>query len=157
VEREVSEDMTMIIRALHQSPELVTFTRDSVLSDDARHRVLESLFKGRVHEMTWTFLQFLESKRRLHVMGKIGASFQELDDKRRGVIHGEMSSSAPVDASALEAMASRFSALLGKTVLLRAKDDPSLLGGCRVQVGDIVYDFSLAARLRMAHRVLAGT
>jgi F-type H+-transporting ATPase subunit delta len=46
--------------------------------------------------------------------------------------------------------------LYGRTVGLQVTVDPSLLGGLIVQVGDEVIDGSIAHRLEVAHRRLAG-
>jgi F0F1-type ATP synthase delta subunit len=41
-----------------------------------------------------------------------------------------------------------------KQLILETEENPELLGGCRLQVGDTVYDFSLAARLRMIRQTM---
>ena len=46
--------------------------------------------------------------------------------------------------------------LYGRTVGLQVTVDPRLLGGLIVQVGDEVIDGSIAHRLEVAHRRLAG-
>jgi len=155
-ELRVGEDLAFIARALSQSPELADFTQDTLLPKTARHRALAALFMDRVHPLTWKFLQLLEEKRRLGLLAAICPAFRERDDIRRGIAHGVMLSASPAPTVDVDAMAGHFGALLGKTVLLRAGESPALLGGCRVQVGDLVYDFSLAARLRLAQNALTG-
>lgn len=155
-ESRVADDMAMIARALDQSHELQAFIRDTLLPREARCQALETLFMERVHPLTWKFLRLLESKRRLGLLESVGPAFAEMNDARRGIARGEIASAAPVTAPAVDAMAANFGKLLGKTVLLRTRESPSLLGGCRVQVGDIVYDFSLAARLRLAQQAFIG-
>jgi F-type H+-transporting ATPase subunit delta len=155
-EERISGDMALIARALGQSPQLIAFIRDTLLPRTSRRRALESLFRERIHPLTWNFLQLLESKRRLSLLTEICSTFHDLNDSRLGILRGEMISAAPAPASAVEAMAGHFGTLFGKTVLLRTRESSALLGGCRVQVGDIVYDFSLAARLRLAQHALTG-
>jgi F-type H+-transporting ATPase subunit delta len=152
----IADDMALIARAISQSPQLASFTRDTLLPKTSRHRALEALFRDRIHPLTWNFLQLLESKRRLGLLAEICSTFHEQNDSRLGIVRGEMISAYPAPASAVEAMASHFGTLLGKTVLLRTRESSALLGGCRVQAGDIVYDFSLAARLRLAQLALTG-
>jgi len=152
----ISDDMAFIARALDQSPPLSFFIRDTILPGAARRNALEALFSERIHPLTWNFLLLLENKRRLGLLTEICSTFHELDDARRGIVRGAMLSAGPVPATAVDTMAGHFGTLLGKTVLLRTQESPALLGGCRVQVGDIVYDFSLAARLRLAQQALTG-
>lgn len=155
-EQRISDDMALIARALGQSPQLISFIRDILLPRTSRRRALEALFMERVHPLTWNLLQLLESKRRLTLLTDICSTFHDLNDARLGIMRGEMISAGPAPASAVDAMASHFGTLLGKTVLLSTRESSALLGGCRVQVGDIVYDFSLAARLRLAQQALTG-
>ena len=54
----------------------------------------------------------------------------------------------PVDPSAIEALATSFGNTTGRTLTAHLFEDPNLLGGLRVTLGDIVYDASLAGRLR---------
>ncbi len=156
-EHRVAADMDLMARAPAGSPELTGFLRNTRLPRDVRRRTLEALFRNRVHPLTWKFLLLLESKRRLDLLPEIGAAFRSLDDARRGIARGELTAAARTADDAVNAMAARFSALLRKTVLLQQRENPALLGGCRVQVGDLVYDYSLAARLRLARQALTGT
>lgn len=55
-----------------------------------------------------------------------------------------------------DALAAHFSALYERTVAPVATENPALLGGVRVQVGDDVYDASLAGALARLRASLAA-
>lgn len=152
----VSGDLASIARALEESPDLSAFLGNTRIPGTLRRDTLQALFRDRVHPLTWKFLLFLEAKRRLDLLPEICPVFAALEESRRQIVRGEMTTAFRAPGDALETMAARFGTLLGKTVLLRGGEDPALLGGCRVRVGDLVYDFSLAARLRLARRTLTG-
>lgn len=65
-----------------------------------------------------------------------------------------ISTPGALDASSLEAIASKFTALYGRPIHAEVKADSSLIAGVRVRVGDDVYDASVAGRLqRLAESV----
>ncbi|MGN0834640.1 MAG: F0F1 ATP synthase subunit delta [Candidatus Spyradosoma sp.] len=59
-------------------------------------------------------------------------------------------------AGTADALAAHFSALYRRTVAPVATENPALLGGVRVQVGDDVYDASLAGALARLRASLAA-
>jgi F0F1-type ATP synthase, delta subunit (mitochondrial oligomycin sensitivity protein) len=65
-----------------------------------------------------------------------------------------VSTPGALSADALEAIATNFSKIYGRTITATTKTDPSLIAGVRVRVGDDVYDSSVAGRLkRLAENV----
>lgn len=152
----VSGDMALILGALDQSQDLAAFLGNTMLRRKTRTKVLDALFREKVHPLTWNLLLLLEAKRRLPLLPPICTLFQTLEETSRGIVRGTLTAALPVTAGSVEAMAGQASRRLGRTVLLSNRSDPALLGGCRLQVGDHVYDFSLAAQLRLARQALAG-
>lgn len=55
-----------------------------------------------------------------------------------------------------ESLAKHFSEAYARTVVPEAEENPALLGGLRVQVGDDVYDASLAGALSGLRAALAA-
>lgn len=49
---------------------------------------------------------------------------------------------------ALDAIAAKFTAQYDRPISAETKEDPSLIAGVRIRVGDDVYDASLAGRLQ---------
>lgn len=152
----VSSDLAGIRSALEQSQDLARFLGNTLLPRNARWKTLQSLFQEKAHPLTWNLLMVLEAKRRLSLLPSICSLFQTLEETSRGIVRGTLTAALPAPAESVAAMADQAGRRLGRTVLLGSRSDPALLGGCRLQVGDNVYDFSLAARLRLARQALAG-
>ena len=65
-----------------------------------------------------------------------------------------VSTPAGLSAESLEQIAAKFTALYGRPISAVTEQDPSLIAGVRVRVGDDVYDASVAGRLkRLAENV----
>lgn len=151
----VRADLAALKRALDSSPELLRFSGNYLVPQGIRDQSLKQLFESRVQPLTWRFLRFLESKRRLGILGQIAAVYEDDEQARSGVVRGTVTTAVPLDDGRLVAVSGRASAKTGYTVTLSKVVDASLLGGFCLQVGDTVYDYSLAARLKAARMALA--
>lgn len=119
-----------------------------------RLQTLETLFAARVHPLVWRFIRFLESKRRLGIFAEICADFKGLEEKRQGILRGHLTSAFALSSDDVKNIALQAGICIRKQLILETEVKPELLGGCRLQVGDTVYDFSLAARLRMIRQTM---
>jgi len=155
VEDAVRADMASLQRSLHESPQLAAFAGNYLVPHGLRAQALNALFAARVAPLTWRFLRFLESKHRLGLLADMARAYEADEESRRGIVQGTVTAAVPLDAARVEAVAQGASARTGKTVILASTTDAALLGGFRLQIGDTVYDYSLAARLRMARAAMA--
>lgn len=153
----VAADMHALAGLFKASPELAAFAGNYLVPSQGRARALESLFAARLHPLSWRFMRFVESKRRMGLMADIAADFLDLEEVRKGIVRGVLASALPLSGADTAEVASRLGRLWSRQLVLRSEEDPGLLGGCRLQVGDTVYDSSLAARLRLLRQtMLAG-
>ena len=95
------------------------------------------------------FFQVVAQAARLSLIHDIAAAFSELVDAATGVVEAQVSSAHPLPESQSQRLAATIGARTGKTVRIRWRQEPTLLGGLRVQLGSMVYDASLQGRLRL--------
>jgi F-type H+-transporting ATPase subunit delta len=153
----VRNDLAGLGAAVRDCPDLAAFLGDYTLPSAARHAVVEAALAPRVHPVTKRFLLFLEQRRRLGLLGDVCGAFAALLDLDDGVHRGTLDSAFDLSDAETEAIRSRLVQRTGAAVELRARAAPELLGGFRAQVGDTVYDFSLATMLDgLMRRMAAG-
>lgn len=145
----VAQDFRHLREWLSGAPELSGFLANYLLPRHDRATILGRVIEPAVQPLTWRFIRFIEAKRRLSLLGEIGESFLERDEERQGLVRGKLASAFALSATETDEIAARAGQRLGKRVVLKTEAKPELLGGYRLQVGDMVYDLSLAARLRM--------
>lgn len=150
----VASDMSQLLSNCSASAELQVFLGNYLLPSDRRVAVMTSLFADRCTPLVWRFMRFLEAKHRLGLLMDIAADFQELEETRKGIVRASLASAFGIARDDASDLAKRLGARLGKQLLLETEEKPELLGGCRLQVGDRVYDFSLAAQLRMLRQTM---
>ena len=150
----VAADMARLRGYLAGSGDLRAFVGNYMLPSRQRASALAAVFEGHLHPLVWQFVKFLESKRRLGLLDEVCEDFQEREEARQGIVRGRLTSAFAMPVADVSDLAGRVGQRLGKHLMLVAEESPELLGGGRLQIGDHVVDFSLAARLRRAGQLM---
>lgn len=153
----VQADFRGLAELIRGFPALRGFLGDYALPREARRRALSSLFESRLDPLTWKFLRFLESKRRLAAIDDIAQVIAAYADAERGVVKAAMTAACPLDDNQRASLAERVGRRLGAPVELAVAVDARLLGGFRFQIGDRLFDYSLRGALDGLRVRLAGT
>lgn len=98
-------------------------------------------------ELLLRFLFVALEKRRHRVLPEIAAAYHDLLDEEAGRVHATVSLAFEPDEELRREIEDGLEAVLEKDVVPHFREDPGLLGGIRVRVGDRVMDGSLRRRL----------
>jgi F-type H+-transporting ATPase subunit delta len=140
-------DMAELARLIGESPELAGFLTNYSIPRQKRSGILESLFRARVHDLTWRFLRFVEEKRRTGLLAEIVEALHDLSAQEAGIRKALLTTAMPLEEPDLRMLTARIEQLAGGPVDLKAVVKPSLVGGFCVQIGDRLHDLSIAASL----------
>lgn len=108
----------------------------------------EVLSKAGVTGGVRKFFLVVAQAARLNLLHEIVAAFDELVDGHLGIQNAAVSSAQALSPAQSKALESSLSTRTGKTVRLHWKQDLTLLGGLKVQVGSTVFDASLRGQLQ---------
>lgn len=108
-----------------------------------------------IEPMALNLILLLIRRRRIALLPQIVAEFSRLANEYRGIVIAEVTSAVRLDEQRQRQVTQRLASLLGKTVKLRTRVDPSIIGGLVVRVGDTIIDGSVAGRLASLRRELA--
>ena len=86
---------------------------------------------------------------RLDLVYELAAAFDQLVDERMGVVEASVETAQPLSEPQAAALTEALARRTGKTVKLKWRQDPSMLGGVKAQIGSTVYDASLKGQLRL--------
>lgn len=103
------------------------------------------------------FIRFLGAVVRRGRQGLFGAmalEYQGLLDQKLDRVRAAVTVARPIDEKFRKQVAERLAAVVGKEVLPHFHEDPSLLGGVIVRVGDRVFDGSVRRRMTVLRRLL---
>ena len=109
--------------------------------------VITAVVKQPLPAPAQNFLRMVIENDRLTVLPEIASQFRSLKNARSGSSDAIIYSAFPIDAGSLNGVASSLEKRFGRKLNLTVQEDPSLIGGIRVVVGDEVLDTSVKARL----------
>lgn len=117
------------------------------LSRSQREVMVQRIFAARVSKPMEAFLGVLAANHRLQALPVIAGQFQQLLKERAGRLTVHVRSAEPLDDARQTSLRNILAEALDADVELHCQVDENLLGGLLVQVGDVVYDASLAGDL----------
>ena len=108
-----------------------------------------------VKQLTINFLSLLSERGRMDLLADIVGIYTRMMDDRAGRLRVQVSTVDPLTPQLEAELVAAFEKSTGKTVLLDARIDPSLIGGMVARIGDRVYDASIKSRLQdIKHRLI---
>ena len=118
--------------------------------------MVAEIFAGATPEVLHT-VQLLVEKKRVNEVKLIANAYAELAAKAQGTADATVFSTRALSAEESANISTTFAKLVGKQSLnITNEIDPSLLGGIRVQIGNHIYDSSVANKLERLKRELIG-
>jgi F-type H+-transporting ATPase subunit delta len=142
------EQLEAVDRLVRESRDFRLFFLSPSIDADEKYRIVESILGDRLCGPALGFLRIIFRKRREPIFDNIVDRFAAFKDETENRIRVRVRSVRPLTDELREVLTSRISAQTGKRVVLETSEDPKLLGGAVIRVGDRLVDGSLRTRLR---------
>ena len=153
----VESDLEKLSEALRESSELSALIRNPEVSREALGRVLSGIGEHlALAELTRNFLGVLATNRRAGELPGVIRAFHAIAAAQRGEVSAEVASAHPLTDEQLTALEQKLRAREGRTVKLKSRVDPDLLGGLVVTVGSKRIDGSIRTRLKSLAQAMKG-
>ncbi|WP_305096544.1 F0F1 ATP synthase subunit delta [Croceibacterium aestuarii] len=153
----VESDLENIESALGDSAELRALIRNPEISREAIGRVMGGLGSAmQLTELTRHFLGVLAENRRVAELPAMIRAFHAIAAAQRGEVTAEVASAHALSDKQIAALEGKLRAREGRTVKLKTRVDPSLLGGLVVTVGSKRIDGSIRTRLNSLAQAMKG-
>ncbi len=102
------------------------------------------------------FALLLLRRKRMSLLPLIAEDIRSILEAQKGVVSARVATAKPLSGEERDRLEKILGKLSGRTVALEAVEDPALLGGIQVRVGDAVYERSLRADLARLKEVFDG-
>ncbi|MCC6528068.1 MAG: F0F1 ATP synthase subunit delta [Polyangiaceae bacterium] len=137
------------------SPELQTILQGSTASLADKKEILGKIFARHLFAPTTrNFLFVLLEGGRLTEIAEMVDAFNAMLDEQQLRVRASVTSAVPLEKADIQRIQAALTRLTGKTVLLEARVDPSIIGGVVTTVGNHVLDGSLRSQLaRLGERL----
>ena len=145
--QQVERDLNELGAMIAASADLTTVISSPSLSRDQQAKAIMAIAdKAKFDGLTRNFLGVLVKNRRLGAVQGISEAFRTELSRRRGEVAVEVQTAQDMSASQLESLQRAIAKGLGRDVALKAKVEPSILGGMIVTIGSKMIDDSGARK-----------
>ncbi len=144
----VESDLDRLAAALTESGELRALIKNPEISRSQIGKVMAGLGEHLgLSELTRNFLGVLAENRRVAALPGMIRAFTTIAAAQRGEVQAEVASAHALTDEQIATLETRLRAREGRTVKLKSRVDPDLLGGLVVTIGSQRIDSSIRTRL----------
>ena len=135
--------------------ELMSLLENPKLPFDTKKGLLEKRL-GKVIPLVLNLACLLMSRGRLKIVGDISQQYGQLLDSHHAIEHAEVATALPLDDEDKARLANRLGEIVGQKIIIDAQTDPSIIGGFRARIGDMLIDGSIHNTLESLKKSLIG-
>jgi F-type H+-transporting ATPase subunit delta len=128
------------LRTVVDNPNVTHTAKKAILGDLCQRLGVQSTAKNTV--------LLLGDRRRLRLLPEIATLLREMNDVKKGLVRVEVTVAASLSEGFYTKLQGTLEKLTAKRVILDKKQDPALIGGVVLRIGDMVLDSSLKTRLQ---------
>ena len=145
-----------IATAMREDQTLRTFLESPKLAASHKIEILDKALGRKVPRLFLLYIETVIHKRRQMLIPAIATEYQALIDESENRLHANVTVAREPAEPERDALARQLTRLFGKRVVPHITENPAILGGVIVKVGDTVMDGSVRKRLsvlrqRMLH------
>ncbi len=153
---EVSADLKELAKAFETTPELVSLLQAPKISSEKKKAMVSNILSN-AHQAVVNTLHLLIDKKRINEVSLVAEEFQALAASAQGAAVATVFSTRTLTDAERAEISAAFAKLVGMEKLeITNVIEPSLLGGIRVQIGNYIYDSTVASKLEGLKRTLVG-
>lgn len=143
----VEDELNGLAASANSSPKFAQFLENPLISRDAKTKAVQSLDK--ISPTTRKLLETMAGNARLSELPKVASTFLQLMKAKRGEVDAKIISAEPLDPAMLKTVQAALKSQVpaGKSVIVEAVTDPSIVGGLQVQIGDQFLDLSIKSKI----------
>lgn len=151
-EAKVQSELSAAHRALLDASSVLRHPQVSVAE---KKKTVSAVLDGKTGPLTKRFLDMLIDKKRFDLLPVMAMNLGRLIAEKNNVAKAHVRTAQPMSAEAQQKLKDKLKAFVGKNIELDIKEDPELLGGVVVRLGDWVLDSSLRGQLRQLKENIA--
>jgi F-type H+-transporting ATPase subunit delta len=151
--KEWGDELARAVEML-EHPAVAEAMRNPRVSQADRVRLVMDLLDG-LDQPVRNLVRLLVERGRSSILGAVLDRYRALADADSGIIRAEVTAAVPVDHNLEEHIADTLGQRLGGRIQTTVRQDPSILGGLIIRIGDRVIDGSLRTRLQQLRAALA--
>jgi F-type H+-transporting ATPase subunit delta len=156
--QQIAAQLAEFVAMFEQYPALsVVMLNPAVPVPRKRAAMVELTGRAQVSPILSKLLVLLAERDRLVLLPDVLAAYRERLLDHEHVVRAEITTAAPLAADRAQAIERGLAQLTGRTVMLAARVDPSIIGGVVARIGDTIYDGSVTRQLAKMKEALVNS
>jgi F-type H+-transporting ATPase subunit delta len=153
----VYKDMKDFLDTLKRNTQIEVLLKSPVITGDNKMAVLKKIFEKAYHKNTMALFDIVVRKNRAMFLHAIAQGFIEQYNTLNNIMKASVKTAYAIDDKLREEVKQFIEKYSGKKVELQTIVDPQLIGGLVIQMGDKLFDASIAGKLSKAKKELLNT
>lgn len=150
----VRADMQAVHGICAQSSDFVRFLESPIIKTDKKVEVIQSIFAGKVSDLSLNFLVLITKKSRESIIKHIADAFENQYKADRNILTAVITSAKGLDAKTRNQVLELVKAQTKAEVDLIEKIDPATIGGFVLRIGDRQVDRTVSRQLAEMKKTL---
>lgn len=151
------QELSTLNRCFAQEPDFLRLLAAPNLSKKERCGILDSSFRGKVHPYVLNFLKILTEKGYPKHFPDCCAAYQEHYYLDHGILSVQAVTAVPLTQEQSARLTGKLEQITGKTIELRNRVEPGVLGGIRLDYDGKRLDDTVSHRLEAIRALLSDT
>lgn len=151
---QVYEDVVKIKGIIAASPELRSVLKSPVIMPKQKEGVVDKVFTGHISEPSINFLKVVIRRGREGVLEETMFSFIEQYRELKGISVATVTSAVALTEDQMKDIQARLVKRSNLQVEMVQVIDPSVMGGVKVQMGDLMFDATVSKQIEGLKRSL---
>ncbi len=145
---QVLEEIDSLIEdVLNVDPRLGALFAGAAVGRKVRAEAIDKVFQARSSGTFWKFLLVLNDHDRLELIRPIRRALHELSDERAHRLRVHVYSARPLPQEFQDRISEAVRQRFNLEPVLELHEDPALLGGLKIRIGDKVFDATVRTRI----------
>jgi len=143
----VKGDIDILFQLFEENQDIQLLLEHPLIQSSKKTQVLSSIFKDKVNEHTWSFLNLIVKNKRENHLKNICRDFISIYKKSKGIRSAVLTTSFELTRTHKEKIKKAIEEVFKAPVELNTKIDDSIIGGLIIQVDDKLLDLSVMRQI----------
>lgn len=143
----VKNDLVTVSAIITDNEDLRKFIEHPLIPTKDKKEVLETLFTNKISPYVINLIKLLLDRHRMFIFKAISESFIKIFNKKFNIVVADVVTAVEIDESIKNAIQQKLSEIFSKTIQIKSKIDPKIIGGVIIKVEDQIINGSIVERL----------
>ena len=153
----ILKELDVLAKSFDAEPDFIKLLGTPSLSKEERCRILDDSFRGKVQPYVLNFLKILTEKGYIRHFSHCVQAYRESWYRDNDILLVEAVTAVPLTMEQLKKLTRKMISLTGKTIELRNRLDPTVIGGIRLDYDGKRLDDTVSHRLEAVRTMLKNT